>query len=234
MRPFAVLLPLLLASPSPTSPCTSLAPFLSPFYFLAFAAGDAERPALPCFVLCVPRADKTVPATWRVGVYNLVVWLPRGVLMCTITWGLAALGFLGAEEEVRKTVFLSALYIKKIILPRQVRDKHRESSFERPFCAGGALLDAALRQRLHGGAALLLYYHHVFLRMSILLCDMILLLFPLRPEAAAWRQDASYSMHCSVLTWNCIRVMIIIVMQSAGRGECAPCAGAGAHRHCLR
>ena len=82
---------------------------------------------------------------------------------------MAALGFLGAEEEVRKTVFLSALYIKKIILPRQVRDKHRESSFERPFCAGGALLDAALRQRLHGGAALLLYYHHVFLRMRILL-----------------------------------------------------------------
>ena len=37
---------------------------------------------------------------------------------------------------VRKTAFLCHLYIKTIILPRQARDKHRESSKRARFVAG--------------------------------------------------------------------------------------------------
>jgi hypothetical protein len=39
---------------------------------------------------------------------------------------------------VRKTAFLSHLYIKTIILPRQAQDKHRENSKQMPFFAGMA------------------------------------------------------------------------------------------------
>jgi hypothetical protein len=44
------------------------------------------------------------------------------------------------EVEVRKTPFLSNLYIKTIILPRHAQDKHRESTQERRrFVQGCAL-----------------------------------------------------------------------------------------------
>jgi hypothetical protein len=38
-----------------------------------------------------------------------------------------------ALRKVRKRHFLSHLYIKCIILPRQARDKHRENSKKVPF-----------------------------------------------------------------------------------------------------
>jgi hypothetical protein len=41
-----------------------------------------------------------------------------------------------ASSAGDKTVLLSHLYIKTIILPRQARDKHRENS-KRPFCCSG-------------------------------------------------------------------------------------------------
>jgi hypothetical protein len=40
------------------------------------------------------------------------------------------------DDSVRKTAFLSHLYIKTNILPRQARDKHRENSKKMPFFAG--------------------------------------------------------------------------------------------------
>jgi hypothetical protein len=39
-------------------------------------------------------------------------------------------------EQARKRHFLSHLYIKCIILPRQARDKHRENSKKCRFLAG--------------------------------------------------------------------------------------------------
>jgi hypothetical protein len=40
-------------------------------------------------------------------------------------------GFGFALAHLRKTAFLSHLYIKTIILPRQARDKHRENTQKR-------------------------------------------------------------------------------------------------------
>eukprot|EP01046_Picozoa_sp_COSAG06_P027566 COSAG06_NODE_2443_length_6870_cov_2.396544_5_plen_85_part_00 len=37
---------------------------------------------------------------------------------------------------MRKTTFLSHFYVKTIILPRQARDKHRNHSAKKAFCAG--------------------------------------------------------------------------------------------------
>ena len=38
-------------------------------------------------------------------------------------------------NRLRKTVLLSQLYIKTIILPRQAQDKHSENSKKMPFFA---------------------------------------------------------------------------------------------------
>ena len=40
------------------------------------------------------------------------------------------------DGSVRKTAFLSHVYIKTIILPRQARDKHRESTQNAVFRRG--------------------------------------------------------------------------------------------------
>jgi len=45
--------------------------------------------------------------------------------------------------QVRETVFLSHLCIKTIILPRQARDKHRESTQNRPFSRRPFLVSSA-------------------------------------------------------------------------------------------
>ena len=37
------------------------------------------------------------------------------------------------DIALRKTAFLSHLYVKTIILPRQARDKHRETQKAHPF-----------------------------------------------------------------------------------------------------
>jgi len=41
-------------------------------------------------------------------------------------------------QRMRKRSFLSHLYIKPIILPRQARDKHRESTQKQTLVSGGA------------------------------------------------------------------------------------------------
>jgi hypothetical protein len=45
---------------------------------------------------------------------------------------------------VRKTYFLRHLYIKTIILPRQARDKHRETTQKRTFFSGECILSSPL------------------------------------------------------------------------------------------
>eukprot|EP01046_Picozoa_sp_COSAG06_P012088 COSAG06_NODE_698_length_12975_cov_108.592575_8_plen_118_part_00 len=47
----------------------------------------------------------------------------------------------GAEGIGKKTGFLSHLYIKVMILPRQARDKHRENSKKARFVAGRAMFE---------------------------------------------------------------------------------------------
>jgi hypothetical protein len=54
----------------------------------------------------------------------------KTVEILTLRW--EAMGI----DPVRKTAFLSPLYIKPNILPRQARDKHRETSKKMPFFAG--------------------------------------------------------------------------------------------------
>jgi hypothetical protein len=63
----------------------------------------------------------------------------------------------GRKRRLRKTAFLSHFYIKTIILPRQARDKHRESTqkkmpFFAPASAGATVLVSILQGRvwLHG------------------------------------------------------------------------------------
>ena len=51
-------------------------------------------------------------------------------------------GSIVAVLKVTKTVFLSHLYMKTNILPRQARDKHRESTQKGPFFAVPKLTDA--------------------------------------------------------------------------------------------
>jgi hypothetical protein len=47
--------------------------------------------------------------------------------------------------SLQKTAFLSHQYIKTIILPRQARDKHRESSTQKEtFSAPDAIIPAAV------------------------------------------------------------------------------------------
>eukprot|EP01046_Picozoa_sp_COSAG06_P043053 COSAG06_NODE_5583_length_3385_cov_7.013390_2_plen_206_part_00 len=144
------LLLLLLLLSSPTSPFYP-PPLALPLLHSLSSSSFSVLLASLCFVLCVPRAEE-----WC---------LPR-VSMCAM---MVALGFLGAEEEVQKTVFFSHTYIHA-----GSGQSWEKLSFERPFCAGGTLLDAALRQRLHGGAPPILYYHHFFLRMIPLLFPLLL------------------------------------------------------------
>jgi hypothetical protein len=54
----------------------------------------------------------------------------KTVVILTLRW--EAMGI----DPVRKTAFLSHLYFKPNILPRQARDKHRENSKKMPFFAG--------------------------------------------------------------------------------------------------
>ena len=85
-----------------------------------------------CSVACSATSKSTRP-TARVGVRGA----GRSSLPATLC----------ASTRVRKRVFLSHFYIKTIILPRQARDKHRESSKKDAFrfcrrdthlCGGGA------------------------------------------------------------------------------------------------
>jgi hypothetical protein len=70
---------------------------------------------------------------WVVCVLCCVVWCVRFVhvtdvcaCVCSIETGDE--GPIPNARQVRKRHFLSHLYIKVIILPRQARDKHRETS----------------------------------------------------------------------------------------------------------
>eukprot|EP01046_Picozoa_sp_COSAG06_P039961 COSAG06_NODE_4784_length_3957_cov_4.801970_5_plen_93_part_00 len=54
----------------------------------------------------------------------------KTVVILTLRW--EAMGI----DPVRNTAFLSHLYIRMNILPRQARDKHRENSKKMPFFAG--------------------------------------------------------------------------------------------------
>jgi hypothetical protein len=49
----------------------------------------------------------------------------------------------GANGRGKKTVFLSHLYIKMLILPRQARDKHREKHSKRDRFRAGVTIRAA-------------------------------------------------------------------------------------------
>ena len=65
----------------------------------------------------------------------------RGILSWRSQGRFSTWSSLRAIASVRKTGFLSHLYLKVIFLPRQARDKHRENSKKARFVAESCMID---------------------------------------------------------------------------------------------
>jgi hypothetical protein len=110
--------------------------------------GSASSVCIPMQLTSLARLCDPVAAAVEGGLRCVRAGVAWGCVPATVRGTPAATARPASERShLRKTAFLSHLYIKTNILPRQARDKHRENSKKDAFSAPNPTVVAETKQK---------------------------------------------------------------------------------------